>query len=99
MANEGLLITLIVGGVAGWLAGLVMRGTGFGVIGDVIVGLLGAVAGSWLLRAMHTSLGLGNPLLNEGAIAFIGAVVLLLVIGLLRPRRFAFRDRGWRGWR
>ena len=49
MSSESLLVILFVGLVAGWLAGQIVRGTGFGIVGDLIVGILGAFFGSWLL--------------------------------------------------
>ena len=97
MSGQSLLVTLIIGGVAGWLAGLVMRGSGYGVIGDIIVGLLGAFVGSYLLDFFHLNVRLGNPWLDRGVVAFGGAVVLLLIIGLLRPRSLGERVKGlWR---
>ena len=86
MSNESLLMTIVVGGVAGWLAGLVMRGSGYGVVGDIVVGLLGAFVGNWLLRATNFSLNLGTPVLNRIVVALVGAVVLMFAIGMLRPR-------------
>src|SRR5258708_33185807 len=77
---------LVVGGVGGWLAGLVMRGSGYGIIGDIIVGLLGAFVGSYLVGALRLSVHVGNPVLDKGVVAFIGAVGLLFVIGFFRPR-------------
>jgi uncharacterized membrane protein YeaQ/YmgE (transglycosylase-associated protein family) len=50
MPNEGLLVILLVGLVAGWLAGQLVDGTGFGVVGDLIIGIIGAFVGNWLLR-------------------------------------------------
>ncbi|MFT4098253.1 MAG: GlsB/YeaQ/YmgE family stress response membrane protein [Rhodoblastus sp.] len=82
LSNEGLLITLFVGVVAGWLAGLVVRGAGFGLIGDLIIGILGAFIGAWMLPRLGVHLGVG--LVAAIANATIGAVVLLLVIRLLR---------------
>ncbi|SEF00647.1 hypothetical protein SAMN05444161_9093 [Rhizobiales bacterium GAS191] len=49
MSNESLIVVLIVGLVAGWLAGQIVRGTGFGLIGDLVVGIIGAFIGDWLL--------------------------------------------------
>ena len=86
MSNESLLMTIVVGGVAGWLAGLVTRGSGYGVVGDVVVGLLGAFVGNWLLRATNFSFNLGMPILNRVVVALVGAVVLMFVVGMLRPR-------------
>jgi uncharacterized membrane protein YeaQ/YmgE (transglycosylase-associated protein family) len=77
------LTWIIVGLVAGLLASLVMGGIGYGIFGDIIVGILGAVIGGWLFAQM----GWGTPFPGlAGAIfvAFIGAVVLLLIIRLLR---------------
>ena len=78
-----LLTWLIVGLVAGVLASLVMGGTGYGIIGDIIVGIAGAFVGSWLLAKMGTGIGVGG-LPGTIIVAFIGAVVLLFVIRLLR---------------
>jgi len=97
MSIESLLITLLVGAVAGWLAGRFLRGTGYGLVGDIVVGLLGALIGSWLFGTANLSLQLGNAIAERIVIAFIGAVLLLLVVSLLRPRRF--RDRFARFWR
>ncbi len=97
MDLQALLIILIVGGIAGWLAGLVLRGSGYGILGDIIVGLLGSVVGSYLVSFFHIAVNLGNPLLNEGVVAFAGAVVLLVIIGILRPRTFSEHVGSW--WR
>jgi uncharacterized membrane protein YeaQ/YmgE (transglycosylase-associated protein family) len=82
MSSQGLLVVLFVGLVAGWLAGQIVRGTGFGIIGDLIVGILGAFIGSWLLPQMSIHLGTGVV----GAIvnATIGAMLLLLIARLFR---------------
>jgi uncharacterized membrane protein YeaQ/YmgE (transglycosylase-associated protein family) len=88
LSNEGVLIIILVGLVAGWLAGQVMRGSGFGLIGDLIVGLLGALIGDWMLPQLHIHLGVGIVALIANA--FIGAVVLLLILRLVggRGRRY-----------
>ena len=82
MDLQGLLILLIVGAIAGWLAGVIMKGYGFGLIGNIIVGILGAVVAGWLLPRLGISLGAGyiGWIIN----AVIGAVILLFVIGLIR---------------
>lgn len=82
LSNESLLVTLFVGVVAGWLAGLLVRGFGFGLIGDLIVGVVGALFGAWLLPRLGVHLGVG--LVAAIANATIGAVILLVVIGLFR---------------
>jgi uncharacterized membrane protein YeaQ/YmgE (transglycosylase-associated protein family) len=53
LSNESLLVIIIVGIVAGWLAGQIVRGGGFGLIGDLIVGILGAFIGDWLLPQLN----------------------------------------------
>ena len=78
-----LLTWLIVGLVAGVLASLVMGGTGYGLIGDIIIGIVGAFVGGWLF----SQLGVGTPfggLAGTIFVAFVGAVVLLFVLRLLR---------------
>ena len=82
MSNESLLVFVIVGVVAGWLAGQIMQGTGFGLVGDLILGVLGAFVGTWLLPQLGIHLGTG--LITAIVNATIGAVVLLFLIGLLR---------------
>ncbi len=80
MSSESLLVILFVGLVAGWLAGQIVQGTGFGIIGDIVIGILGAFIGSWLLPQLgiHLGTGLVSAILN----ATIGAVLLLLIVRL-----------------
>lgn len=82
MPVETLLIWLLVGAVAGWLAGMIVKGGGFGLLGDIIVGILGAFAGGWLLPKLGIALGSG--IVSVIAVATIGAVVLLLILRLIR---------------
>jgi uncharacterized membrane protein YeaQ/YmgE (transglycosylase-associated protein family) len=81
LSSQGLLVIIIVGIVAGWLAGRVMDGGGFGLIGDLLVGLIGAFIGDWLLPRLGIHLGVGIVALILNA--FIGAVVLLLILRLV----------------
>ncbi|QOG16698.1 MULTISPECIES: GlsB/YeaQ/YmgE family stress response membrane protein [Bradyrhizobium] len=82
ISNEGLLVILLVGLVAGWLAGKVVRGTGFGIIGDIVVGIAGALVASFLFPKLGIRLGTG--LVSEIVYSAIGAVILLLVVRLVR---------------
>jgi uncharacterized membrane protein YeaQ/YmgE (transglycosylase-associated protein family) len=82
MSNESLLVILFVGLVAGWLAGQVVRGTGFGIIGDILVGIAGALVASLLFPKL--GLHLGSGLVSEIIYSAIGAVLLLLIVRLLR---------------
>ncbi len=78
----GIIIWLIVGGLAGWLAGLIVRGYGFGLLGNIIVGIVGALIAGWLLPRLGVMIGGGT--LGEIINAVIGAIILLLIIGLIR---------------
>src|SRR3954471_11520686 len=94
MSGESLLIILLVGIVAGWLAGQIVQGTGFGLIGDLIVGVLGALTGSWVLPRLGIHLGAG--LVAAIANATIGAILLLVVIKLVRGSGGSrFGGGGW----
>ena len=95
LSNESLLVIVIVGIVAGWLAGRVMEGGGFGLIGDLLVGLIGAFIGDWLLPQLGIHLGVGIVALIINA--FIGAVVLLLILRLV-TRGGGVRGRWGRRW-
>ena len=78
----GFIVWMIVGGIAGWLVGLVVRGYGFGIIGNIIVGIVGAFIAGWLLPRLGIVIGGGT--LGEIINAVIGAIILLLIIGLIR---------------
>ncbi|MFB9263186.1 GlsB/YeaQ/YmgE family stress response membrane protein [Bradyrhizobium erythrophlei] len=82
ISNEGILVILFVGLVAGWLAGKIVRGTGFGIIGDVLVGIGGALVASFLFPKLGIRIGTG--LVSEIVYSAIGAVILLLIVRLLR---------------
>ena len=82
ISNEGLLVILFVGLVAGWLAGKVVRGTGFGIIGDIVVGIACALVASFLFPKLGIRLGTG--LVSQIVYSAIGAVILLLVVRLVR---------------
>ena len=81
-----LLTWCIVGLVAGVLASLVMGGTGFGLIGDIIIGIVGAFVGGWIFRSLGVTSPMGG-LAGTIFVAFIGAVVLLFLLRLVRGRR------------
>jgi uncharacterized membrane protein YeaQ/YmgE (transglycosylase-associated protein family) len=95
MSAESWLVTLAIGAFVGWLAGLFLRGSGYGILGNIVVGLLGALIGQWLFRALAISLPLGNALLERVLVALIGAFVLMFLVSLLRPRSFRERATGF----
>ncbi|MFL6816993.1 MAG: GlsB/YeaQ/YmgE family stress response membrane protein [Bradyrhizobium sp.] len=84
MSNESILVILFVGLVAGWLAGKIVRGTGFGIIGDILVGIAGALVASFLFPKLGVHLGSG--LVSKIIYSAIGAIVLLLLVRLVRGR-------------
>jgi len=73
---------LIIGAIAGWLAGLVMKGRGFGLVGDIVIGVIGASVGSWVLGGLGVSVGGG--LIGAIINATIGAILVILVVRQLR---------------
>jgi uncharacterized membrane protein YeaQ/YmgE (transglycosylase-associated protein family) len=78
----GLLWWIIVGLIAGWLAGKVMSGGGYGVIVDVILGMLGGILGGWIFGKLGISLGGG--LIGSIIVAFVGAVILVGITRVLK---------------
>lgn len=82
MTIEALLIWLLIGAVAGFLAGIIVRGYGFGAVGNVIIGMLGAAISGWLLPLLGIIPG-GN-IGGQIVASLVGAVLLLLVAGAIR---------------
>jgi uncharacterized membrane protein YeaQ/YmgE (transglycosylase-associated protein family) len=82
MTIEALLIILLIGAIAGWLAGLIVKGYGFGLIGNIVVGIVGALIAGFLLPRVGLSLGEG--IAGSIIAATIGAVVLLLLIRVIK---------------
>jgi uncharacterized membrane protein YeaQ/YmgE (transglycosylase-associated protein family) len=82
LSGQSLIVILFVGLVAGWLAGKIVRGTGFGIIGDILVGIGGALVATFLFPRLGIHLGFG--LVSEIIYSAIGAIILLLVVRLLR---------------
>ena len=72
---------IIIGLVAGWLAGVIMKGGGYGVIGDIVVGIIGAVLGGWLFSAMGVATG---GLLGAIIVATIGAIILIALLRVIK---------------
>lgn len=81
MSLETLLVWIVVGLIAGWLASEVVGG-GYGLVGDIIVGVIGAFIGDWLFRALHVRVPFGG-LPGKIVVAFIGAIVFLLLLRLI----------------
>lgn len=89
----GILSWIVVGLIAGWLAGQVMKGGGYGLIGDIIVGVVGGLLGGWIATTfLHIGAGVNGINLGSILIAFLGAVLLLVLLRVLGGgRRTIFR--------
>ena len=84
----GILSWIVVGLIAGWLAGLIVKGGGFGCVGDIIVGVVGGLLGGWIASSFFH---MGDPMsginIESIVVAFIGAVILIIILRLLSGRR------------
>lgn len=83
----GFFTWLVVGVIVGWLAGIVVKGRGFGLIGNIVIGVIGALIGGWLAGALFN---ISDPIsgfnLTTIIVAFLGAVLVLFVARLIRSR-------------
>jgi uncharacterized membrane protein YeaQ/YmgE (transglycosylase-associated protein family) len=79
---NGLLYWVVVGLIAGWLAGVVMKGGGYGIVVDIVLGMLGAIVGGWIFSVL--GIGGGGGLIGGIVVAFIGAVALVAVTRALK---------------
>jgi uncharacterized membrane protein YeaQ/YmgE (transglycosylase-associated protein family) len=79
---QGIILWLIIGAVAGWLAGKIVEGTGFGLIVDIIVGIVGALIGGWLAGVL--GIAIGGGLIGSLIVAVVGAVILLFALRLIK---------------
>ena len=82
MDVHGLIAWLVIGAVAGWLAGTLMKGGGFGLVGDIIVGIIGAFIGGWLAGTL--GINIGGGLISSIITATAGAVILILLLRLIK---------------
>jgi uncharacterized membrane protein YeaQ/YmgE (transglycosylase-associated protein family) len=82
LVQYGIIATLVIGLIAGWLAGKIMGG-GFGLIGDIVIGIIGAVVGGWLWMKIPLP-EIGPPLLTTIISAVVGACILLFLIRLVK---------------
>ena len=81
MSLMQLVIFLIIGGVAGWLAGIVKKGYGFGLVGNIVIGTLGAIVGGFVFKFFGVSFG---GFIGDIITAAVGAVILLYVFGIFK---------------
>jgi len=80
MDPQTLIIWLVIGAVAGWLAGVIVTGFGFGLVGNIVVGIVGAIVAGWLFPNFWPMPGVLGAIVH----AAVGAVVVLVVVGLIR---------------
>lgn len=83
MDATSLIVMLVVGAVAGWLASIVVGGLKWGLLGYIVAGILGGVVGGWLLNAAKVNINLGSPILNSVVTSAIGAIVVIFLARLL----------------
>jgi uncharacterized membrane protein YeaQ/YmgE (transglycosylase-associated protein family) len=82
MDSHGIIVWLIIGAAAGWLAGTLLKGGGFGLLGNIVVGIVGAFIGGWLSSVLGVSIGSG--MIASFITATIGAGILLFIVGMFR---------------
>ena len=80
----GVLVTLLIGAVAGWLAGVLVEGAGFGLLWNVIIGIAGAFIAGWLFPRLGFRLTIAGGVIGAIVTAALGAIVLLLVVNLIQ---------------
>jgi len=83
MATNSLIVILIIGLIAGWLAGQIMKGSGYGLVGDLVIGVIGAFIGGWLWAELHLPI-LGPWWLTAIVSAVVGACILLFILRLVK---------------
>lgn len=81
-----LLYVLIIGAVAGWLAGLIWKGGGFGLLWNIILGIAGSFVGGWLLGKLGVNVSIGSHMVNLIVTSVIGAIVVLFIASLVKRR-------------
>jgi uncharacterized membrane protein YeaQ/YmgE (transglycosylase-associated protein family) len=80
--EHGIIAWLVIGAVAGWLSGKIVDGSGFGLVIDIIVGIIGAIIGGYLAGVL--GIAVGGGLLSSIVVAVIGAIILLVVLRLFK---------------
>jgi uncharacterized membrane protein YeaQ/YmgE (transglycosylase-associated protein family) len=81
MTITDLIIFLVIGAVAGWLAGVIMKGGGYGLVGDIIVGVIGSLIGGWLFGLLGIAAG---GLIGSIIAAVVGAIILIAILRLIK---------------
>ena len=79
-----IIAALIIGAIAGWLAGQIVRGAGFGLLGNIVIGIVGALVAGWLLPLVGLGFSTGSSIVTSILYATIGAVIVLAVLSFIR---------------
>jgi uncharacterized membrane protein YeaQ/YmgE (transglycosylase-associated protein family) len=82
MGGHGIIAWIVIGAVAGWLAGKIMKGGGYGFVGDIVVGIIGAIIGGWLTGVLGISFG--NGMIASIIDATIGAIILVFILRMVK---------------
>jgi uncharacterized membrane protein YeaQ/YmgE (transglycosylase-associated protein family) len=85
MDAQQTIVFLVIGGVAGLLAGLIVKGGGLGLVGNIVAGVLGALLGGWLFKLLKINIG-GGEWVGPLVTATAGAIVILVVVGLIKKK-------------
>jgi uncharacterized membrane protein YeaQ/YmgE (transglycosylase-associated protein family) len=84
---QGWIWWIIVGLIAGWATGRIMKGSGYGPIMDIVLGIIGAVLGGWIMTSL--GVGMGGGIIGSIIVAIIGAVILVWIVRLITGSRSA----------
>jgi uncharacterized membrane protein YeaQ/YmgE (transglycosylase-associated protein family) len=87
METQSIIVILVLGALAGWLAGMVFQGGGLGLLGNIVVGIIGGFVGYWLLPKLGVHINTGTGWLNYVLTAAIGAIALLALINIIFGRK------------
>lgn len=85
MSLETILVVLLIGAIAGWLGSVIFKGSGLGLPGNIVVGILGSFVGSWVLGKLNIVIG-GGPIVNAILTGAIGAILILFLLSLFYKR-------------
>jgi uncharacterized membrane protein YeaQ/YmgE (transglycosylase-associated protein family) len=83
----GLLYTIIIGAVCGYIADVLMSDNGFGLLINIIIGIIGSFVGKWAFGALGINVNFGNAIVNDIVVGASGAIIILFIVGLIRGGR------------
>ena len=84
MDAQSIIIWLVIGALAGWLAGQIVRGAGFGLVGNIVIGIVGAVVAGYLLPRIGVAFNVGGAIVTQIIYAAIGGVIVIVLLSLVR---------------